>query len=138
MSNDNLLERAKALKLYGLISRWDNVCDADWIAQVIEWEEQERTHRSLERRLKNSRIGRFKALSEFNWDWPKKCDREAIASCMQLFFMKDATNIILSGPNGVGKTTIACNIAHHAVLQGHQVLLTTAGQMLNEFSGQRW
>jgi len=134
MSHDNLLERAKALKLYGLISHWNEVCDTGWIMQAIEWEEQERTHRSLERRLKNSRIGRFKSLREFNWDWPKQCDREAIASCMQLTFMGDATNIILSGPNGVGKTTIACNIAHHAVLQGHQALFVTAGQMLNELT----
>jgi DNA replication protein DnaC len=134
MNSNNLLERVKTLKLHGLVSHWDDVCGTDWIVTMIEWEEQERTHRSLERRLRNSRIGRFKALSEFDWDWPKQCDRQAIAACMQLSFINDATNIIISGPNGVGKTTIACNIAHHAVLQGYQVLLTTAGQMLNELA----
>ena len=55
---------------------------------------------------------------------------------MQLNFFKEATNIILCGPNGVGKSTIACNIAHQAILQGHTVLFTTAGQMLKELASK--
>lgn len=46
---------------------------------------------------------------------------------MRLSFIKDATNIILCGPNGVGQSTIARNITHLAVLQGNTVLFTTAG-----------
>jgi len=36
----------------------------------------------------------------------------------------------------VGKSTIARNIAHQAVLEGHTVLFTTAAQMLNELAAQ--
>jgi DNA replication protein DnaC len=39
-------------------------------------------------------------------------------------------------PNGVGKSSIARNIAHQAVLDGHTVLFTTAAQMLNELAAQ--
>ena len=55
---------------------------------------------------------------------------------MCLDFIDASRNIILCGPNGVGKSTIACNIAHQAVLQGHTVLFVTAGQMLNELAAQ--
>ncbi len=137
MNNDNLRDRANALKLYGVVSHWDEVSTTPWIKEIIDWEEQARTHRSLERRLKMSRIGAFKALSDFDWQWPKQCDRKAIESCMQLSFMSDACNVILSGPNGVGKTTIACNLAHHAILQGYQAILITAGQMLNELAASK-
>ena len=136
MNIDLLLERAKALKLYGLISHWDEVNQTDWIEELIQWEEQERSRRSLERRLSSARIGRFKSLNQFDWQWPKSCDREAITECMQLGFIKDATNIVLCGPNGVGKSTIARNIAHQAVLQGNTALFTTAGQMLNDLASQ--
>ncbi len=35
------------------------------------------------------------------------------------------------GPNGVGKSMIAQNIAHHAVMQGHSALFINAAQMLS-------
>ncbi|HLB58453.1 MAG TPA: IS21-like element helper ATPase IstB, partial [Gammaproteobacteria bacterium] len=107
-----------------------------WINDLIAWEEKERSHRSLERRLTSSHIGRFKPLSEFDWSWPKKCDRELIEELMQLNFLKEATNIILCGPSGVGKSMIACNILYQAVLRGQTVLFVTAGQMLNDLSGR--
>ena len=133
---DNLLLRAQALKLYGIVSHWDEVRDTSWITQLIDWEEQTRSQRSLEHRLHSSRVGSFKPLAQFNWSWPKRCDREAIEECMQLDFIKDITNVVLCGPNGVGKSTIARNIVHQAVLQGHTALFVTAGHMLNELASQ--
>jgi len=79
---NSLLQRAKTLKLYGVISHWDEVHDQPWLNDLIAWEEAARSQRSLERRLRSSRVGRFKPLSEFDWHWPKSCDREAIEECM--------------------------------------------------------
>jgi len=134
-TDDPLRARAKALKLYGLLAHWEEVAGSDWIEPLIRWEEQERARRSLERRLGNAHLGRFRPLADFDWDWPKRCDREAIEELMTLGFLKEAANAILVGPNGVGKSTIARNIAHQAVLAGHTVLCTSAGHMLNELAG---
>jgi len=136
MTNDILLQKVKALKLYGLLAHWDEIRDESWVTQLLQWEESERSQRSLDSRLKSARIGRFKPIAEFDWHWPKKCDREVIEEFMQLTFMKDAINIILCGPNGVGKSTIAKNIAYQAIIRGHTALFTTAGHMLNELASQ--
>ena len=53
---------------------------------------------------------------------------------MALDFLKDATNVIVVGPNGVGKSTLARNIAHHALIHGHTVLFTSAGQLLGDLA----
>jgi DNA replication protein DnaC len=134
-TDDPLLARAKALKLYGLLAHWSEVAASDWLAPLIEWEEAERARRSLERRLGNAKLGRFRALADFDWDWPKRCDRAAIEELMGLGFIQEAANAILVGPNGVGKSTLARNIAHQAVLAGHTVLCTSAGHMLGELAG---
>ena len=60
MKPEALQVRARALKLHGLLSHWDEIRDSDWIEPLIQWEEEERAQRSLERRLKNARLGRFK------------------------------------------------------------------------------
>lgn len=131
-----VLKKAQSLKLYGLCAHWDEVSDAEWVSPLLEWEEAEKANRGLARRLKQARLKRFKPLSEFDWSWPRKCDRYAIEEWMQLNFMDNCTNLILCGPNGVGKTTIALNVLHQAILNGHSALFVTAAQMLNELAAQ--
>ena len=134
MSPELLLQRTKALKLHGLIEHWNEITNHDWVEQLLNWEEVHRQAKSLDNRLRAARIGKFKPLTEFDWNWPKQCDRAAIEQWMQLGFIKDATNPILCGPNGVGKTTIARNIAHQSILKGFTALFTTAAGMLNELA----
>lgn len=138
LNHDELKERLDALQLSGLLAHWDRL-DGQQIAfanQLADWEETERRRRGLERRLRNAHLGRFKPLSEFDWQWPKRCDQAAVANMMSLEFMKDATNLLLVGNNGVGKSMIAQNIAHQAVLQGHSALLVNAAQMLGDLAGR--
>ena len=132
--SDNLMNRARALGLHGLIAHWDEVGECDWLPALIAWEEEERRARSLKRRLADARLGEFKPLADFNWDWPRSCDRMAIEDLMSLNFLNEAANVVLVGPNGVGKSTIAANIAHRAVLEGHTVRFATAASMLGELA----
>lgn len=126
--------RAENLHLYGLLAHWTEIEDSHWVIQLIEWEEAERARRSLERRLSSAHIGRFKPMADFDWHWPEQCDRLAITELMSLEFLKTATNAILVGASGLGKTTIAQNIAQQAVMHGHTVLFTTAGQLLGDLA----
>ena len=136
MTTDELKARAQALKLYGLLAHGEEVKQSDWIIPLIEWEEAERAARSLQRRLTNARLGAFKPLADFNWQWPQRCDRAAIEELMRLGFLAETGNAVLVGPNGVGKSTVARNIAHQAVMEGHTVLFTSASHMLNELAAQ--
>jgi DNA replication protein DnaC len=135
MSDPNRLrERAAALHLHGLLAHWDEVASAPWLADLIDWEEEERTRRSLERRTREAQIGPFKPLCDFDWNWPKVCDRAAIEAMMTLGFLKEASNGIVVGPNGIGKTMIVQNILHQALLAGHTALFTTAGRLLGDLA----
>ena len=102
------------------------------LAEMARLEEIERSRRSLERRLGNARIGRFKPLVDFDWDWPKKIDRPLIERALTLDFVPEGRNLILLGANGLGKTMITKNIAHAAVLAGHSVLFRTASELLDD------
>lgn len=88
-------ERAQALRLMGLLAHWDAVqgdpARIAWTAELLAWEEAERARRSLERRLRSAHIGRFKPLADFDWDWPKQCDRAAVQELMTLAFMTDVS-----------------------------------------------
>ena len=129
-----LRQRAAALHLNGLLANWNEAGTAHWVSQLLAWEEAERTRRSLERRLRRAAIGAFKPLVDFDWSWPTRCDRAAIEELMNLDFMAETANAVLFGPNGIGKSTIARNIAHQALIAGHTVLFASAGALLGELA----
>ena len=87
-TDDPPLARVKALKLYGLLAHWDEVAGSPWLEPLIQWEEQQRARRSLERRLASAHLGRFRPLADFDWDWPQRCDREAVEELMGLAFLQ--------------------------------------------------
>ena len=138
MNHEMLKQRATALSLYGLLEQWEALTTEhiQFLSTWFTWEEEARHHRSLKRRLTQAKIGRFKSLVDFDWKWPKKLDQAAIQELMTLEFLNEASNLIFLGTNGVGKTTIAKNIAHKAVLSGKTVLFTSASNMLNELADQ--
>jgi DNA replication protein DnaC len=131
-----LHRRVRDLGLWGLSANWTEVQNFPWISTVIEYEEGERARRSLERRQRSARIGTFKPIVDFDWAWPRKIDREAIEDTFTLQFIEQGTNIVLYGPNGVGKSMIQQNIASHALLHGHSVRFTTASDMLADLAAQ--
>jgi DNA replication protein DnaC len=128
--------RLRTLKLYGLLAHLDEVRDQPWLAHLLDWEEQERARRGLERRLRRARLGAFKPMADFDWDWPKKIDRPHVDDLFRLDWLGSATNVVLAGPNGIGKTMIAKNLAYQAVLAGASVLALTASEMLNSLADQ--
>ena len=133
---DRLRDRVEALKLHGVLAHWEEISDQPWLAPLVEWEEAERIRRGLERRLKRARLGSFKPLADFDWSWPKRIDRVQIDELFRFEWLARGHNLVLVGPNGTGKTMIAKNLAHQAVLAGNTVRFLTASELLNTLAEQ--
>ena len=106
------------------------------LESIVAAELEEKQRRSVESRLKRARLGRFKPLADWDWDWPTALDRPALERILTLDFLARGENVILVGAHGLGKTMLAKNIAHQAVLAGHSALFTTAADLLLDLSGQ--
>ena len=128
--------RAQKLGLYGLLSDWQAVADQPWIEELLQREEAGRKQRSLDRRIQASKLGRFKAIVDFDYTWPKKIDREQIDDLFSLSWVDAAANVILLGPNGVGKSMIAKNLLYQAIVRGVTARFVTASEMLNDLVAQ--
>lgn len=133
---DMLRDRIQRLGLFGLLASWNEIAAEPWLPQLVALEERERKRRSLERRLHHARIGGFKPFADFDWAWPAKIDRESVDDLFSLRFVDEGANAVLVGPNGLGKTMLLRNLAHHAALRGHTVRFTTASDMLADLAAQ--
>lgn len=134
--SDERAARLCALGLYGLLAHIKEIGDEPLLDKLIDIEEKERQSRSLERRVRVARCGRFKPYADFDWAWPRKIDREHVHELFRFQFLAEGANVIFVGPNGVGKTTLAQNLAYEAVIKGHTVRFTSASQMLSELVEQ--
>ena len=106
------------------------------LEELAKAEVAERSKRSLERRLRVSGIKTFKPMADFDWAWPTKVERDVIERALTLDFLSEARNIVLVGRNGLGKTMMAQNICHNAVLAGHSVLFRSAAALLEDLHRQ--
>lgn len=131
-----LRERARRLGLWGLLANWDSLSKQSWVREYLGVEEDERGRRSLERRIRGARLGAFKSIVDFDWQWPKTIDRDQIEDLLQLGFLDERANVVLFGPTGTGKTMIAQNLGYQALQNGHTALMTKANEMLSDLVAQ--
>ena len=140
-----LTERLKALGLHATSEALEDLVaratkgrwgPAELLEHVVEAEDKERARRSLERRMSRSRIGRLKPMADFDWSWPKRIDKEMVEAALRLDFLDGARNVVIVAAQGLGKTMIAQNIAHQAVLRGRSAIFTTASQLLLDLGSQ--
>jgi DNA replication protein DnaC len=68
-------------------------------------------------------------LSDFDFDAQPSVDRKLVAELGTLRFLEDATNVLLIGPPGVGKTMLAVGLGHAAVTAGYRTYYTTAADL---------
>jgi DNA replication protein DnaC len=130
----DLKEKAKELGFHAVVARWEEYGKQAWLPGLLAEEEEERARRSMDRRIKEAKLGQFKPMSEFDWTWPTKIDRELVEELFTLKFLSDATNVVSIGTNGLAKTMISQNLCYEALRAGHSVRFIKASELLDELS----
>jgi len=75
-------------------------------------------------------------MPDFDWRWPGHIEQDALLDLMQRHFIVAASKVILIGRQGVGKSTLAQNLAYQAVIQDHSVRFTRAANLLFDLAAQ--
>src|SRR5262249_30621930 len=63
--------------------RWSPVVQLERLAPA---ELEARLQQRVERRLRDARLGRFKAMADFEWEWPKVIHRPTVDRVLSLDF----------------------------------------------------
>lgn len=104
------------------------------IEQMAKSELQNMRQVNLARRSADAKLGNFRSFDQFDWTWPKELDRETVEQLLTLSFIEENRNAIFVGPAGIGKTMLAKNIAHKALLAGKTVKFRAAADILNDLN----
>jgi DNA replication protein DnaC len=113
--------------------RWSPVV---LLEHLVQAELAARLRHRVERRLRDARLGRFKAMADFEWTWPTQIHRPTVERVFTLDFLTQRENVIIVAPNGLGKTLLAKNLVHQAILAGHSARLITAADLILDLTSQ--
>jgi DNA replication protein DnaC len=106
------------------------------LEELVALERRAREATNLARRTGAAYLGKFKPLDRFDWTHPRKIDRALVERLLGLDFITRGENVLFRGAAGVGKTMLAKNIGHAALLAGYTVRFTTLAAALADLLKQ--
>lgn len=96
---------------------------------ALSVELQGRQQRALERRVRAARLPFPARLETFDFSFQPTVSERLVRELSSLAFLQTATNVVLLGPPGVGKTHLACALALRALEAGYTAMFTTLRQL---------
>ncbi len=105
---------------------------AAFLARLLREEHHAQQDRFLDFRVKRARLPERWSLDTFPWKLQPGVKRKTFEQLAELDFLARATNIVLVGPTGTGKTGLASAILLKALHAGHRGLFIKAQDLFDE------
>jgi DNA replication protein DnaC len=138
---------AKALRLPTIAHLWQPLADdarsADWtyeryLAGLLEHELAERDARRIARRLREANLPPGKRLDTFDFALvPGLAKARILALAAGGDWIERGNNLLIFGPQGVGKTHLAGGIGAELVARGHRVRCERVTELLQHLQAAR-
>jgi len=140
------MEKLRELRLLGMAKAWEEQLSSSQYAKLsfeerlghlVEREHTERENRRLSSRLHKAKLRHHACLEDINFSHTRGLDRTLVLTLAKCRWVKDHRNLLITGPTGVGKSFIACALAHKACLEGYTALYIRSPRLLADLAVAR-
>jgi DNA replication protein DnaC len=139
---DRLISALKQLRLSGLLQSLDvrlqeaagnSLSHAEFLELILQDELAVRSDRLVQRRVKAASFRELKTLEDFDWSFNRSIKKKQICDLAAGRFIREARDVLLMGPPGVGKSFLAQAIGYHALKAGVSVLYRSIFDVVRDF-----
>jgi DNA replication protein DnaC len=113
---------------------WTELSFEDRLSLLADKEADARDSRALARRLKAAKLRYPAAVEDIDFRTPRGLNRQTVAALAGATWVAHGHNLVVTGPTGVGKSWIACALAHAAVRAGHSACYLRTPRLLEELA----
>ncbi|MGC1953249.1 MAG: IS21-like element helper ATPase IstB [Gammaproteobacteria bacterium] len=137
------LEKLQILRLSGMhkaLSEQMNIADSDTLSfeerlgLLADREMTEREDRRLKTRLRQAKLKLNACIEDIDYRSTRGLDKALILQLASCRWVHEGLNLIINGPTGVGKTWIACALAHQACREGYKALYLRLPRLFEELT----
>ena len=138
-----ILDQLLQLKLTGMhralseqlaMSDIDTLSFEERLGLLIDRETTERADRRLQYRLRTARLKQPACIEDVDYRHRRGLDRRLMQKLATGEYLRDRLNVLITGPCGVGKTWIACALAHKACRDGHTARYLRLPRLLEDLA----
>ena len=106
---------------------------AEFLEPILQDEILVRQQRRIARRVRAAAFRERKALEDFDWRFNPSIKRKTFCDLAACHFIRDARDVLLVGPPGVGKSHLAQALGHEAIKAGFTVLYRSVFDVVRDF-----
>lgn len=137
------LDRLHALQLRGMARAFEEQMQmpecaeltfAERLGLLVDREAADRESRRLARRLKDAKLRQEAAIEDLDFRIPRGLDKRLVLSLAGCGWIDQHLNVLITGPTGIGKSYLACALAHKACRDGYTVLYHRLPRLLGELA----
>lgn len=114
------------------LSDYHSLCFEERFGLLVDQEWTYRQDRRLARLLKEANLRLSASLEDIDYQQPRGLDRALMATLATGQWLNNHQNVIITGPTGVGKTFIACALAHGAIRLGFSARYYRLSRLLSD------
>jgi len=140
------INKLNDMRLIGMAHSFESQLNDDHINQLdfderfgllVDAEHLDRTNRRLKTRLRQAKLRQSATIEDIDHRTPRQLDKALIRQLASCQWVHDKLNVLITGPCGVGKSFIACALAHQACREGHTVLYFRLPRLFSELNVAR-
>ena len=137
------LDKLHALKLTGMAAALEDqsatpdITDLSFeerLGLLVDREMTERDNRRMTSRLRRAKLRHTAILEDLDYRYSRGLDKGLVQSLASCQWVKEHLNVLITGPTGVGKTWLACALAHKACREGYTAQYVRLTRLLRELT----
>ena len=129
-----LFGMAKALEEQDASPKYERMDFLDRLALLVDRESAERDTNRLRLRLKQAKLRLTATVEDVDFRHPRGLDKSLVLALAGCRWIREHHNVIITGPTGVGKSYLACALAHKACREGFRALYLRAPRLFDDLA----